>query len=460
MKLYNTLSRSLDEVRPQQDNMVTVYSCGPTVYDYPHIGNWFTFIRYDLLIRTLSNSNYLPKWIMNITDVGHLVSDQDSGIDKVEKGAKREGKTAWQIANYYSKYFIESLDKLNIITPTVMPKATEHIDDIISFIQNLEAKGYTYKINDGIYFNTAKFKNYKQFARLDEDEQSGLARIDQNPQKINQSDFALWKFSPKNQKRDMEWSSPWGDGFPGWHIECSAMCLKYAGPTVDIHAGGIDHIPVHHTNEIAQSESVTNQPLAKIWMHTNHVLVKGIKISKSLGNSITLENIIDQQIDVLALRLLVIESHYRTQSQFSWNYLKQAQLRLLRYRNFTARIYQEKLFGNDQQQLDIISPMQNDINTPEALANIESFINYSTTHNIDKQCFTRAIGQIDDLLGLKLSSVKDIDDTSKQLMFLRQKARADKNWVKSDQLRFELEKRNIKVLDSNNGQIWEYIKYS
>jgi len=456
MKLYNTLSRQLEDIRPLSDDLVTVYTCGPTVYDYPHIGNWFTFVRYDLLIRALVSANFKPKWIINITDVGHLVSDSDSGIDKLEKGAKREGKTAWQIAEHYSDYFLNSLKQLNILTPSVIPKATEHIDDIINFIKQLEDKGYTYIISDGIYFNTAKFKNYRQFARLDDDEQKTVARIDKNNEKINQADFALWKFS-SNQKRDMEWPSPWGVGWPGWHIECSAMCLKYAGPTVDIHAGGIDHIPTHHTNEIAQSEAVTNKPLANIWMHANHVLIAGNKISKSLDNGITLEDIKQQKINLYALRLLVIESHYRTQSQFSWDYLKQAEQRLIRYRNFAARVYQQNCLGDDRPQLDISTPMQNDLNTPQALANIESFIDYANAHRIDKQSLISAIKQIDSLLGLNLNQVEDIRHELKELIDLRQRARLSKNWSRSDELRAELNRHNINILDSDYGPIWEYI---
>ena len=245
----------------------------------------------DILIRTLKANGLNPKWVMNITDVGHLVSDGDEGEDKLEKGALREGKTAWEIAKFYEEEFIADMKRLNILQPDFMPRATEHIDDQISLIKILEEKGFTYKISDGIYFDSSKFPSYSDFARLDLDEQQPGKRVEINPEKKRPSDFALWKFSPTDHQRDMEWDSPWGRGFPGWHIECSAIAMKLLGETIDIHCGGIDHIPVHHTNEIAQSQSASGKPLARHWMHSNHIMVNDQKISKSLGNSITLTDI-------------------------------------------------------------------------------------------------------------------------------------------------------------------------
>ena len=340
MKLYNTLNKQVEEILPIAAPLVTLYTCGPTVYDYPHIGNWFTFIRYDLLVRTLKVSQLQPKWVMNITDVGHLVSDADEGEDKLEKGAKREGKTAWDIAKFYGDYFINGINRLNFIQPDYLPRATDHIQEQIDMIKMLEDKGFTYAINDGVYFDTSKFPKYADFAQLDVDELQAGARIEFNPEKRNATDFALWKLSPNGIKRDMEWDSPWGVGFPGWHIECSAMSVKYLGQTVDIHSGGIDHIPVHHTNEIAQSESATGQPFANLWMHTNHIMVNDEKISKSLGNSVTLEDIEAKGYSLEAFRLHVLESHYRSQSKFSWDSLEAAQNRLRAYNAFADLVWQ------------------------------------------------------------------------------------------------------------------------
>ena len=283
MKLYNTLTRKVEELKPQRPPKVTVYTCGPTVYDYPHVGNWFTFLRYDILVRALKAAGYKPDWVMNITDVGHLVSDADEGEDKLEKGAKREGKNAWQIAEFYTKNFEKGLELLNITPPNHLPRATEHIEEQIDLIKDLEKSGYTYTTTDGVYYDTTKFATYGKMARLDLENLREGARVEVNPEKRNPTDFALWKLSPKDQKRDMEWQSPWGKGFPGWHLECSAMSMKYLGKTLDVHAGGIEHIPVHHTNEIAQSEAATGKPFAKIWVHMNHIMIGAEKLPKVMA---------------------------------------------------------------------------------------------------------------------------------------------------------------------------------
>lgn len=458
MKLYNTLTKKIDEVKPINPPVITVYTCGPTVYDYPHIGNWFTFIRYDILIRTLLASQYKVKWVMNITDVGHLTSDADEGEDKLATKAKKENKNAWDIANFYTEYFLKSLDKLNFIQPTLLPKATDHIIDQINFIKKLEAKGYTYKTNDGIYFNTALFKTYKDFARLDLDEQQANSRIDINPEKKNFADFALWKFSPKSTTRDMEWDSPWGKGFPGWHIECSAMCLKYLGETLDIHSGGIDHIPIHHTNEIAQSTALTGKPLANIWMHTNHILINDEKISKSLGNGITLEEIENKNINLMALRLLILESHYRSQSKFSWEALYAANNRLLRYINFAVRRYQPNTHSENKQTLDLITPLENDLNTPKALSNLEKFIDECENKPTNNETLIYAIKSINDYLGIDLNQINDISDELKSIINKREAARLNRNWQLADQLRDQLIANNITINDSEYGPIWQYLK--
>ncbi len=456
MRLYNTLSRQIEEIAPITPPEITLYTCGPTVYDYPHIGNWFTFIRYDLLVRTLKSSGYEPKWVMNITDVGHLSSDADEGEDKLASRAKKEGKNAWEVAAFYSDYFNTALCRLNFTTPWQLPKATEHIDEQINFIKSLEQKGYTYQISDGVYYDTAKFPAYADFARLDLDEQQAGARVGINPQKRNPTDFALWKLSPEGSKRDMEWDSPWGRGFPGWHIECSAMCLKFLGETVDIHAGGIDHVPIHHTNEIAQSQALTGQPLANIWMHTNHILINDEKISKSLGNSITLEDVEKHGFSLEAFRLHVLESSYRSQSKFNWDSLGAAASRLLRYKNLAVLRFQ--LNGKENVVLNgLREAMQDDLNTPLALAKLEEFIGKVENSDTSRQSIENAVTEIDSLFGLKLAETSDITDEQKDLIRQREQARSAKDFTRADNIRNRLTEANIGLNDMPSGPIWSYL---
>lgn len=463
MKLYNTLTRQLDDIVPQNPPIVTVYTCGPTVYDYAHIGHWFNYIRMDLLIRALHASDLQTNWIMNITDVGHLVSDADEGEDKLEKGARREGKTAWEVADFYTKDFIECMEILNITKPTTIVKATEHIEEQIGLIKTLEAKGYAYVIDDGVYYDTARFEGYEAFARLDLDEQQAGARVSFNQQKRNSSDFALWKFSPKDSQRDMEWGSPWGKGFPGWHIECSAMSMKYLGDTLDIHTGGIDHIPVHHTNEIAQSEAATGKRFANYWMHSNHVMVEGEKISKSLGNGIRLQDVISKGYSPEIVRLYVLESHYRTHSHFSWEGLEAAKNRLKGYEALAALRFQPKNVREQPSDFymdtikQITDDVTNDLNTPMALAKLSVWSDLLADKLIasnDISKFEAALVSIDILLGLNLVAVKDITDDQKQLVAAREQARAAKDWSTSDNIRDQLAEQSIGVRDTEHGTIW------
>ncbi|HUD05563.1 MAG TPA: cysteine--tRNA ligase [Candidatus Saccharimonadales bacterium] len=464
LRLHNTLTRKIETLEPLKRSEVSVYTCGPTVYDYPHIGNWFTFVRYDLLIRLLKHMNLKPVWVLNITDVGHLVSDADEGDDKLQVGAKREGKTAWEIAKYYSQYFLDGLDRLNISKPTYTPKATDHIGEQIDLIQRLESADYTYIIDDGVYYDTSKFSKYADFANLDVDEQQAGVRVEFNPQKKNSTDFALWKFSKASEKRDMEWESPWGRGFPGWHIECSAMLLKYLGKTIDIHCGGIEHIPVHHTNEIAQAEALTGKPLAKIWMHTNHISIDGQKISKSLGNTILLEDVEKRGFSIMALRMLVLESHYRTQSKFTWENVKAAETRLRSLYNL-AELRWQTVSDNDSGpinyeeyiHLDITKPLLDDLNTPKVLANIsqhESLISENLVTHKSKPSFLKYLSAIDDCLGLDLMKQHDISLEQKDLIIKRNAARVDNKWAASDRLRDQLKEEGVGLRDTNYGSIW------
>lgn len=464
MRLYNTLTRQIQELQPQHPPQVSVYTCGPTVYDYAHIGHWFNYVRMDTLIRVLKFQGFQPTWVINITDVGHLVSDADEGEDKLEKGARREGKTAWQVAEFYTEDFLEGMHLLNMLQPDHIVKATDHIAEQIALIQVLEEKGYTYVIDDGVYYDTSKFPHYTDFAQLDLDEQQAGARVNFNPQKRNLADFALWKFSPKGRKRDMEWDSPWGRGFPGWHIECSAMSMKYLGPTLDIHTGGIDHVPVHHTNEIAQSEAATGQRFANCWFHSNHVTVDGQKISKSLGNGIRLQDLMRQGIRPEAVRLHILESHYRSQSKFNMESLKAAQNRLQDLRAMAALRWQARptvgdsaTFSLEDVPEELGRILASDLNTPQALAFLSQVNAQLLAVLIEKDMtdhFEQMLQGIDDLLGLQLTQVKDITDSQKQLVAEREQARQNQDWRRSDEIRAQLEDQGIGLRDMTGGAIW------
>lgn len=468
MKLFNTLTRKTEEFKPQHPPKVSLYSCGPTVYDYPHIGNWYTFLRYDMLVRALQAAGYEVDWVMNITDVGHLVSDADEGEDKLEKGAKREGLTAWDVAKKYTAYFEKGMKKLNINQPSELPKATDHIREQIDLITSLEKNGHTYVIDDGMYFDTSTFASYGKMAHLDLEHLREGARVEINQQKKNPTDFALWKFSPKDSKRDMEWDSPWGTGFPGWHLECSAMSMKYLGETLDLHAGGIDHIPVHHTNEIAQSEAATGKTFSNYWFHSYFNLVDGKKMSKSLGNFYTLEDIEKKGIDLMAFRLLVLQSHYRTEAHFSWENLEAAQNRLRELRAWADLRHQptieqmpeelDQLWGKTLEEMK--QKLQNDLDTPGALASLSVLVNYMFQHPIPRlngKNTGTALATIDNLLGLNLDNNPDISEAEKRLMAERQEARDNKDFDKADVLRKELRQKGIEVSDTPFGQRWSHL---
>jgi cysteinyl-tRNA synthetase len=467
MKIYNTLNKQVEEIKPIAEPTVSVYTCGPTVYDYPHVGNWFTFIRYDTLIRALKLAGYSPHWVLNITDVGHLVSDADDGEDKLEKGAKREGKTAQEVAEYYTDYFIDGLKKLNITTPNELPRATQHIPEQIALIETLQKKGFTYVISDGVYFDTTKFPTYSDFAQLDLDEQQEGARVSINPEKRKPTDFALWKFSPENKVRDMEWNSPWGKGFPGWHIECSAMAIKYLGETIDIHAGGIDHVPVHHTNEIAQSEASTDKEFAHYWMHSNHITIDGGKISKSDGNGIRMEDIEEKGFSAETLRLLVLQSNYRSQSQFSWDIVRDADSSLRHLKADFSWIYSlqksevkksaevEEYLSSYQNK--ITQALLNDMDTPTAI----SLLHESGAGLVGKPLTSQDVSTIESFANfvntaLGISLLKKIKLTAEQQSMLREreKARESQDWEQSDEIRDLLAKSSIGLRDTPNGTIW------
>lgn len=328
MKLYNTLTKQVETVQYRTNvSCLGVYACGPTVYDFAHLGHMRKYTMDDVLMRTLKAEGFTTKHVINITDVGHLVSDADSGEDKMEKGARKTGKTVWEVAKFFEDDFWKKTGKMALIKPDVAPRATEHISEQIAQIVLLEKKGFTYEIpGDGIYFDTAKDPHYGELARLKKEDLLEGARIGVVEGKKRPTDFALWKFSPKDEKRQMEWDSPWGVGFPGWHIECSAMGMKYLGDQFDIHTGGIDHIPVHHTNEIAQAENSSGKrPFVQVWVHHNFLRVDGKKMSKSLENFYTLDDVEKRGFSPMALKLLFLQSHYRDELNFTWESLAGAQ---------------------------------------------------------------------------------------------------------------------------------------
>jgi cysteinyl-tRNA synthetase len=482
LQFHNQLSKHVDAFRPLLEGKVSLYTCGPTVYNFLTVGNWTAYVYWDTLVRVLSANNLDVTRVMNITDVGHLVSDADDGEDKLEKGAKREGKTAWEVAQFYTDDFLAGMKALNLIPPTHMPRATDYIEQQLALVRTLKGKGITYKISDGIYYDTAKFPTYGDFAGLDLDAQKAGARVEFNPEKRNPSDFALWKFTPEGEKRDMEWSTP-ADltdesseraGFPGWHLECSAMAMALLGETIDLHTGGIDHIPVHHTNEIAQSEAANGVRFANYWLHNNHLKVDGTKISKSLGNGYTLQDLEEKGYDPMDLRLFILQSHYRTEGNFTFDNLDAARNRRLNWRNVAALRHQthdtlepDSVTETDSKTISLYAATQalletlsDDLNTAESMAIIDEAFGQVVSHRLDDihdHAFVTFLEMIDQLLGLKLLETSpDINDDQKRLIIERVRARENKDFSRSDEIRTELEKSGIAVRDTASGSVWEY----
>lgn len=451
MKLYNSLTHQLEEFNPIKKGKVGMYTCGPTVYNFAHIGNLRTYIFEDLLKRALLYNEYKVKQVMNITDVGHLTSDADEGEDKMEKSAKREGKTAWEIAAFYTEAFKKDLADLNILEPEIWCRATDHIKEQIKLIKKLEKKGFTYQTADGIYFDTSKLSDYGKMANLKKQDLRAGARVDVGDKK-NTTDFALWKFSPKLQQRQMEWESPWGKGFPGWHIECSAMSVKYLGQPFDIHCGGIDHVPVHHTNEIAQSEAANDKPLANYWLHGEYLLMGQDKMAKSGENFLTLAKLKTKGISPLAYRYFLLQTHYRQQLTFSWTALEAAQNGLKHfYESAKAIAKNDRAVDDRPLQEQFLEHINDDLDLPGALALIwetmkEKKINLST------------LLQFDAVLGLKIEEGinKPTDPVPAEVQALadeRAAARIGKNWKKSDELRKKIEALGFTIKDEKNGTI-------
>lgn len=465
LKLFNTLTRSLEEFEPIDPGKVRMYTCGPTVYWDAHIGNLRAYVLEDVLVRVLGLEGFDVTRTMNITDVGHLTSDSDEGEDKMEKGARRENKTVWEIADMYTARFLENAAKLNVIIPPkpYLCRATDHIPEQIELVKILMDKGFAYKITDGIYFDTSKFPAYGQLSRQKAEEKEEGARVDINPEKRNKTDFALWKFSYPGgrsfdsaqddaaQRRQMEWESPWGVGFPGWHAECSAMARKYLGQPFDIHCGGVDHIPVHHENEIAQSEAAYGVKFADHWWHNEFLLVDGQKMSKSLGNVYTVADLEAKGFEPLALRFFYLGAHYRQIQNFTFEALQAAQNALKKLWSNSRELAGEGTVLADV-EADFKAALEDDLNTPKALAVVWKMLDGDYPPG-DKGATLLWMDQVlglgmDEYIGRKIEIPADIQ----ALLDERQAARSAKDWSKSDELRRTIEELGWTVEDGKDGQ--------
>ncbi len=465
MKIYNTLSRAIEEFVPIKEKKVLLYTCGPTVYHFAHIGNLRCFIFYDTLKRVLQLNGYSVDHVMNITDVGHLVSDQDSGEDKMEKGAKREGKSVWDVAKYYTDAYHADVCALNILPPTHEPKATEYISQQIDLVKVLEEKGFTYTTSTGIVFDTSKFPSYAILSRMKMEELKEGARVDADTEKRNLSDFYLWKYSG-DEKRQMEWNSPWGTGFPGWHLECSAMAFSLLGETIDIHCGGIDHIPVHHTNEIAQSEAASGKPFSHYWMHNNFLTIAGgAKMAKSGENFYTLKKVRELGFEPMVFRYFILTAHYRSELEFSVESLASARgtldgIRRLLYDHPDAQPLQDK---TSSYYLRFTEAMNNDLDSPNALSILHEMLSSTISHE-EKRAHLLTF---DESLGLGLEEVvrksqflserelEEIVIDSKsgvQILEEREKARREKDWNLSDLIRLSAQSAGYYIEDTPSGQ--------
>ena len=463
IKLYNTMTRKLEEFKPLVDGKMGFYTCGPTVYWDAHIGNMRTFVNSDIIKRVFIENGYEVTHVTNITDVGHLTSDADSGDDKMEKGAARENMSVWDVAQKYIDGFLHDADMLNIIRPTYMPRATDHISEQIAQVQQLEALGYTYEIpGDGIYYDTSKFANYGALGGQKLSDLRGGARIDDSG-KRNSTDFALWKFSPTDTKRAMEWDSPWGVGFPGWHIECSAMSMKYLGQHFDLHVGGQEHAKVHHSNEIAQSEPVVGAPWVSYWMHFEWLLLKDGKMSKSSGTAYTVRNLMERGYDPMAYRYLLLQGHYRQPLEFSFESLDAASAG---YKNIIRKIA-DLIQSDAQGERDndvyntwhdkILAPASDNFKTAESLVVIQELLKDTSINPATKIALFEFV---DRLLGLQfIDRARKLVDLEKEsapdeiveLAKRRADAKAAKDWATADALRNHIDAAGWTVLDGKDG---------
>ncbi len=453
MKIYNTATRQKEELKTIKPDKVGIYSCGPTVYWNQHIGNMYAFLSWDILVRTLRYAGYSVTWMMNITDVGHMTSDEDAGEDKMEKGALREGISPWEIAKKYEGQFLESLDLLNIKRPDVLWRATDHIEEQIALAKKIDENGFAYKTKTGLVFDTSKFSDYAKFANLKLDEMDSGARVEVDEEKKNPWDFLLWVTNQPSHI--MKWNSPWGEGFPGWHLECTAMSTARLGETFDIHTGGIEHIGVHHTNEIAQGYGAFGHNTANYWMHNAWLTLKEGKMSKSLGNVYTVQDLIKMGFDPIVFRYLVLTSHYRKGLTFSLDSMKAAQVALDKLKNYVLNFH--KSGGvvteiDEEYKKQFIEKVSDDLSMPEAMAVVWKLMR----SDLDMSTKIGTLLNFDEVLGLNLFSFMSfIDEEIPQevldLVEERKKAREGKNWAESDRLREIIKEKGYLVEDLPNS---------
>ncbi|MFB3892241.1 MAG: cysteine--tRNA ligase [Phycisphaerae bacterium] len=475
VRLYNTMTRKVEEFRPIDDMKVGLYTCGPTVYNFAHIGNLRAYVFEDILKRVLRAAGYQVRHVMNVTDVGHLTSDADVGEDKMEKGAAREGKTVWQIAELYYNAFRRDMAALHLIEPDVWCKATDHIAEQIDLVRTLEAKGFTYIIaGDGVYFDTSRLPDYGKLARLDIEGLRAGARVEMVAGKRNPTDFALWKFSPTDKKRQMEWPSPWGVGFPGWHIECSAMATKYLGERIDIHCGGADHIAVHHTNEIAQSEAALGHPWVNWWMHGEFLTMakekmakrdgqaNALKMSKSAGGFIRLVTLVERGYDPLAYRYFCLGGHYRQQLEFSWEAMDAAATAFERLRAHVLELRPAARADApviEKYMADFTEAAEDDLNMPRALAAMWGLLRNPSA---DKPSVWATLAAMDKVLGFDLAALQERksvvgdEETGRinKLVAERDAARKAKDFARADAIRKELAAMGVEIKDTPQGTTW------
>ncbi len=462
LTLFNTLSRKKETFKPITPSFVKLYTCGPTVYNYAHIGNLRTYIFEDILKRVLLYNDFHVQHVMNITDVGHLTSDADTGEEKMELASRREGKSAWQLAEFYTNEFRKDIERLNILLPNVWCKATDHIKEQVELVKQLETKGFAYIIPaDGVYFDTNKFKEYGKMAKLDIEGLRAGARVDIVEGKRNPTDFALWKFSPQDQKRQMEWPSPWGIGFPGWHIECSAMSMAHLGDHFDIHCGGIDHIQVHHTNEIAQTEAVTGKKWVNWWMHGEFLILDKEKMSKSAGEFLTLQSVIDRGYDPVVYRYFTLNAQYRSKLNFSWEALdgsKNAWNNLQdKIKEFRSHHSTKESSSSSKHKDVFLMAINDDLNMPLALSVLWAVVKDETLGAHERltllEDFDRVFGL--GIAGVAAAQAVPLEPHLKALIDERAKARKSRDFARSDVLRKQLLEHDIIVEDSPDGQVWK-----
>ena len=464
LKLYNTLTKEKSDFVPLNENEVRIYSCGPTVYSYAHIGNFRTYVFVDNLRRILEYNGYTLKHVMNITDVGHLESDADEGEDKMVKAAKKENKSPYEIAKYYTDAFFKDMDKLNIERPEIIAKATEHIPEMLEFAKEIVKNGYGYETSTAIYFDVSKLDKYPVLSNRNVEDQIAGARVDVDPEKRNPYDFAIWIKAPENHI--MKWDSPWGLSYPGWHLECSTMSRKYLGEVFDIHTGGVDHIPTHHENEIAQSKGAFGKIPAKYWMHVEFLQVDGGKMSKSLGNVYTISQLEEKGIEALAYKLFCYTAHYRTKLNFTFDGALASQKALnrlresyLKHQNGNENI-DDKLLQEYKEKF--IEAINDDLNMPLAMGVVWEL----ARNEVKSKKIADLLLDFDRVLGLDIKNSEeylnkqkniDIPEEITELVEKRKKARGNKDWALSDEIRDELKEKGYIVKDTKDGMTLEKI---